>query len=295
MWMQLRRAGLLVLLVLAGNLSAAEPLLTQNVWPGKAPGETGDIPEEAYREDRPGAKQVKRLGNVSVPTISVYKPPRDKDTGAAVVVCPGGGYSILAMDLEGTEVCEWLNSIGVTGVLLKYRVPRRKNRPPYEAPLQDAQRAVSIVRAKAEELGIKKDRIGILGFSAGGNLAAVASTNFAKRSYEAIDKTDEVDCRPSFSVLVYPAYLTKEGELVPEVPIGKETPPAFLVHAGNDRVPAENSVQYYLGLRKQKIPAELHIHETGGHGFGLRKSEFSISEWPQRCEAWMRGAGWLKR
>jgi acetyl esterase/lipase len=285
----------ILLLTLASNATTAEPLLTKNVWPATAPGETGDIPAEAYRPARPGAKQVKRLGNVSVPTIAVYKPAKDKDTGTAVVVCPGGGYSILAMDLEGTEVCEWLNSIGVTGVLLKYRVPRRKNRPPYEAPLQDAQRAVSMVRSEAEKLGIHKDRIGILGFSAGGNLAAVASTNFAKRSYEAIDQIDEVDCRPNFTVLVYPAYLTKDGVLIPELPVGKNTPPAFLVHAGNDGVPAENSVQYYLGLRKQKVPAELHIYASGGHGFGLRKSEFPISKWPQRCEAWLRGAGLLGR
>src|SRR5262249_10916940 len=176
-----------------------------------------------------GGKRVIRLGNVSKPTLTVYHAPKDRATGTTVIVCPGGAYSILAMDLEGTEVCEWLNTLGVTAVLLKYRVPAKDRL----GPLQDAQRAVSIVRGKAKEGGIDAKRIGILGFSAGGHLAARTAYNDGKRVYDAIDRTDEVSCRPDFVILVYPAYLTNDRKdaLTPEVVVTKDSPPAFLAHA----------------------------------------------------------------
>ncbi|HTA31200.1 MAG TPA: alpha/beta hydrolase, partial [Candidatus Cybelea sp.] len=199
------------LVVLTAN--AMEPL---KLWPQGAPGEKGDIGEERDMtkpsDGLLGGKTVIRLGNVSTPTITLYPAPPGKNTGAAVVVCPGGGYSILAMDLEGTEVCQWLNSAGINAVLLKYRVPPRKGLERYTAPLQDAQRALGLVRFHSTEWQIDPKRIGIMGFSAGGHLSAAASTRFEKRTYEPVDKADRTSCRPDFVMLIYPAYLTrKEG------------------------------------------------------------------------------------
>ena len=271
-----------------------------DVWPGKAPGEKGDIGEEKFLDQKAGEKQVKRLTNVSRPTLTIFRPAKDKDTGAAVVICPGGGYNILAWDLEGEEVAAWLNSIGVTGIVLKYRVPRRptdaKGEPPI-GPLQDAQRAMSLVRTKSKEWGIDPKRIGILGFSAGGHLAAAATTNYDQRAYEALDDVDKQSCRPDFAVLVYPAYLVAKDkdELTPQIKVTKETPPVFFAHAGNDGVKAENSVVMYLALKKAGVPAELHVYSTGGHGFGLRKSDNACSTWPDRAGEWLKALGFLKK
>ncbi|HXG09775.1 MAG TPA: alpha/beta hydrolase [Gemmataceae bacterium] len=280
-----------------GRPADPKPLVL-DVWPGPAPGETGSIGEEKVQESKPGEKPVKRLTNVSKPTLTIFRPAKDADTGAAVVICPGGGYNILAWDLEGEEVAAWLNSIGVTGIVLKYRVPRRPDQPkdqPPIGPLQDAQRALSLVRSKAEEWGINPQRLGILGFSAGGHLAAAASTNFDQRAYEPIDGIDRVSCRPDFAVLVYPAYLAnkEKSALMPELRVSAKTPPTFLVHAGDDRIPAEGSVLFYLALKKAGVPAELHVYASGGHGFGLRPSEQACSRWPQRCEDWLRNQSLL--
>ena len=289
----------ILLLIFCGHAptDAAKLTPTLTLWAGAAPGERGDIKKEGLLPSRPGSK-VDRLANVSKPTITLYPAPRDNNTGAAVVVCPGGGYNILAMDLEGTEVCEWLNSLGVNAVLLKYRVPRRKGRPKHEAPLQDVQRTFGLVRQNAADWDIDPSRIGVLGFSAGGHLSATASTNHAKRIYERVDAADDLSCRPDFTILVYPAYLVDnetKTKLEPEFVINKNTPPAFLVHAGNDRIPAEGSVQYYLALRRVGVKAELHIHPLGGHGFGLRTSDFPIHMWPRRCGEWMRSMRFLKK
>lgn len=281
----------------AAFAAAAEPL-TLDVWPGKPPNEVGAIGEEKVLEDKPGQRKVKRITNVTRPTITVYRPAKEKDTGAAVVICPGGGYNILAWDLEGEEVAAWLNSIGVTGIVLKYRVPRREGQssgPPLQ-PLQDAQRALSLVRSKAREWGIDAQRIGVLGFSAGGHLAAAASTNFNRRAYESVDDIDKAACRPDFAVLVYPAYLiTKDGkEMAEDIRVTKETPPMFLVHAGDDRVSAENSAHMYLALKRAGVPAEVHIYSSGGHGFGLRPSTDECSTWPQRCSDWLKAQQFLQ-
>jgi len=283
----------LLLLTVTLLTPAADAPLVLPVWPGKAPGETGSIGEEKVLEAKPGEKQVKRITNVSKPTLTVFPAPKDKDTGAAVLIAPGGGYSILAWDLEGEEVAAWLNSIGVTGVVLKYRVPRRadepKDRPPVTA-LQDAQRAMSLLRSKAKDMGIDPKRIGMLGFSAGGHLTAAVSTNFDKRSYEPQDEIDKVSCRPDFTVLIYPAYLTlkDKADLAPEIRVSAETPPTFFAHAGNDPVKADNSIHMYLALKQAKVPAELHVYAAGGHGFGLRPSEQPCSTWPQRCAEWLK-------
>lgn len=287
-----RRLPLLLLFAFTTPILAAEPL-TMDVWPGEVPGEVGDVGEEQVQPPRDNAKPVKRLTNVTKPTIAVYRPAKEIDTGAAVLICPGGGYGILAWDLEGTEVAEWLNSIGVTGIVLKYRVPRRKDREKHDAPLQDAQRAMSLVRQHAGEWGIDAARIGILGFSAGGHLSAATSTNFDKRHYDSIDGTDDVSCRPDFAVLVYPAYLAEAGELFPEIRVTAETPQTFFAHASDDGISSENSIAMYLALKKAKVPTELHIYASGGHGFGLRPSEHPASTWPQRCEQWLRSRGLL--
>ena len=283
----------------ATGLLAIEPTETIALWPGDAPGEVkGEVGEEGPKPNRPGSKKIIRLGNVTKPTIALFPAPKEKATGAAVVVCPGGGYSILAYDLEGTEVCEWLNSIGVTGILLKYRVPRRKNRPKHEAPLQDAQRAMGIARSKAKAWGIDPKRIGILGFSAGGHLTASTLTNYGKRTYERIDAADDLPSRPDFGILIYPAYLVDnetKSKLEPEIRVTKDTPPCFFAHAGDDRIPAEGSVQMYLALRRAGVKGnELHIYPKGGHGYGLRPSDHPVVTWPARTGAWMKAMGWLK-
>lgn len=272
------------------------------LWPDKAPGDTTTLAEEADltkpTDDFIAGRRVIRVGNVSKPTITVYRPAPERNTGAAVVVCPGGGYHILALDLEGTEVCEWLNSIGVTAVLLKYRVPRRPDRPQYEPPLQDAQRALGLVRSHAQEWGVDPQRIGVLGFSAGGHLAAMVSTHFEQRTYEKIDAADEVSCRPDFSILIYPGYLSmkdKPWEVSPELTIATgKTPPTFLAMTEDDGVGVENPLAYYLALKKAKVPAEMHLYPVGGHGYGLRRTEKLVTTWPDRVADWMKSNGWLK-
>ena len=282
-----------VLLLLATVARAEGDHLTIDVWPGAAPGESGKIGEEKFIQ-KPTEK-VQRLANVTKPTLTVYRPAKDKDTGAAVVICPGGGYSILAWDLEGTEVADWLNANGVTGIILKYRVPARTGQKPHEAPLKDAQRAMSLVRSKAVEWGIDPKRIGMLGFSAGGNLTAMTCTHFEQRSYESIDAVDQISCRPDFGVLVYPAWLVQEGkdELTADFPVTKQTPPMFLVHAGDDKITPANSAVMYLALKRAGIPAELHVYASGGHGFGLRPTTRPCSIWPERCADWLRNQKFL--
>ena len=294
-------ASALVLIAATTGLAAA-PAAPIPLWPKEAPGEKGGLGEE---KDTTGAKgglvagkSVIRLGNVSQPTLTIYRPTKDKDTGAAVIICPGGGYNILAYDLEGSEICEWLNSIGVTGVLLKYRVPKRPGLEKHTAALQDAQRAVGLVRSRVTELGLDPKRIGILGFSAGGHLAAAACNNFDKRTYEPVDDADKASCRPDFAFLIYPAYLTvkEQGDKVsPELPITANTPQTFLAMTQDDGVRVESALFYYLALKQAKVPAELHLYPTGGHGYGLRPSTHGVTTWPKRAEEWMATRGLLTK
>jgi acetyl esterase/lipase len=230
--------------------------------------------------------------------MTVFRPAKDKDTGAAVLVCPGGGYTYVNWVPEAEQAAVWLNSLGVTAIVLKYRVPRRpdepQDRPPLR-PLQDAQRALSLVRHKAREWGIDPNRIGMLGFSAGGHLTAALSTGFDRRTYAPIDAVDQLSCRPTFAMLVYPGLLLAPGkdELAPELRVRKECPPMFLAHASDDSVAkAENSVHMYLALKRAGVPAELHVFATGEHG--LRPSTLPCSTWPQRCTDWLRSQGFLK-
>jgi acetyl esterase/lipase len=281
-------------LVCWSHFVVAEPLIL-NVWPDKVPGEPSGIGEEKVEPNPPDeTTPTQRVTNVTKPTISVFLPPKEKNTGAAMLIAPGGGYNILAWDKEGTEVAEWLNTLGVTGVVLKYRVPRRmdqmKDRPPQRA-LQDAQRAMRLVRSKAADWGLDEKRIGMLGFSAGGHLTAWTASTIDSPAYESIDEIDRVSSRPDFAVLVYAGGMMRKDEpnrFTDEIRVTKEMPPMFLAHAYDDRVPIENSVQMLLALKALSVPAELHVYSTGGHGFGLRPSDKPASTWPARCEDWLR-------
>lgn len=272
------------------------------LWPGAAPDDPAGIPAEVA-ETSPAdpathTLPVTRVTNVTVPTITVYSPDPAKNTGAAVVVAPGGAYHHLAVDKEGTEICEWLNSIGVTGVFLKYRVPQREGFPRYQLPLQDAQRAFGILRHRASEFGIDPHRIGIIGFSAGGNLAAELSNQHEKRLYPRIDDADDLSCRPDFAMIIYPGWLGSGGRgsrgVAPELKVSAErTPPTFLIQAEDDGANVENSLNYYFALQENHVPAEMHLYPVGGHGYGLRKSGNRISTWPDRAAEWMRDSGFL--
>lgn len=254
---------LLIAVCLITNAANAAPSAPIPLWPGVVPGETKVLPAEADTTKPTGqliaGQRVIRLGNVSNPTITIYRPDPAKDTGATVVVCLGGGYNILAMDLEGTEVCAWLNAIGVTGVLLKYRVPGRAGRERY---------------------------------------AAALAANHAKRNYPIVDEADAASCRPDFMVLIYPGgFVNREqnDSVRAEVaPIKGVTPPAFIAMAQDDPVRVENATAYYLALKNAGVPTELHLYPTGGHGYGLRRTADDVTTWPDRVADWLKTGGWLK-
>ena len=266
------------------------------LWPGQAPGE---VPGEVGDEKGVTSDGILRISNVSKPSLTVFPSDQKHASGTGVLVCPGGGYNILAYEHEGVAICEWLNSIGVTGFLLKYRVPRRKNRPKHESPLQDAQRAIGLIRKNAKKWRVDPDRLGILGFSAGGNLSVMTLTSHESRIYPKVDGADELSCRPNFGILVYPAYLVdrkKRDKLFPEIRINKETPPCFFAHTGDDHVPAQGSVLMYLELEKAGVQGnELHVYPFGGHGYGMRSSEHAVVTWPARAQQWIKAMGWLKK
>jgi acetyl esterase/lipase len=306
-----RRAALSCLLagLLIGALSlastreapAAEPAAVLDLWPEKPPGEARDIgPEQDFTkpEDKLIAgRKIIKLGNVSVPQMHVYLPPKERRNGAAAVVCPGGGFQILAWDLEGTEAAEWLNSLGVAAIVLKYRVPKASQDAPWRAAVQDAQRAMSIARGKAAEWDIDPDRLGVLGFSAGGLTAARLAAQHDQRAYDAADEFDRAPFRPAFAVLIYPGGMLddKSGALKSDFTIGEATPPTFIVHAEDDPVSCENSVQLFSALKKAGVRSELHIYDAGGHGYGLRPLKaFPVTAWPTACESWLARGGWLK-
>lgn len=267
--------------------------ITLPLWPAGAPGAAADAKPEVdtttAKEALVAGRPLVRLGNVSVPTLTVYQPKGPK-TGAAVVVFPGGGYYILAIDLEGSEVCDWLNSIGMTCVLVKYRVPNSGPYPKSPAALQDAQRAMGLVREHAGEWGIDPKRVGVLGFSAGGHLSAAISTHYDKRLYDAVDGADKLSCRPDFAVIVYPGYLALADQNMapnPDIHPTADTPPTFLVQAEDDPVHVENATTYFLELKQAKVPAELHVYAEGGHGYGLRRTALPITAWPGLAETWL--------
>jgi acetyl esterase/lipase len=299
--------SLVVSLCAVGPVCGADDPLVVDLWPGKIPDEPGGIGAEYVRMspklDRTQVEvtePTRMVTNVTRPTLTVYRPTKDKDTGAVVLICPGGGYWNLYWELEGEEVAAWLNSLGVTGIVLKYRVPRRPDEPkgePARRPLQDAQRAVSLVRSKAREWGIAPDRIGIVGFSAGGHLAVATATGFEKRSYPPVDEIDKVGCRPDFAIAVYSGYLKAKDrdELAPGLGVPKGTPPVFLAHGGADPISDPvNSVVLYLALKRAGVPAELHIYATATHDFGVRRTDRPCSTWTDSCAAWLRDQGFVE-
>ena len=272
-------------------LLAAEPTRNIPVWPKLAPGESmGSVGEPLPQrpdEDPPAT----RIGRITRPTLDVFEPTADRRTGMAVLILPGGGYNYIVVDKEGSEAAEWLNKLGVTAYVLRYRTKQSTTDPGWQRALQDAQRSVSLIRANADEWKLDADRIGILGFSAGGQVAALAATRFESRSYEAIDDADKTSCRPDFALLIYPWNLwdAKTDALIEPLTITAQTPPSFLVHAHDDASSSLGSALLYAALKRQKVPAELHVYQTGGHGYGMRAVRGSVVHtWPQRAEEWMK-------
>jgi len=273
------------------------------IWPGAAPDARPvagpEAAETTGKDSLVAGKPWVAVSNVSRPTMTVYS-PAGKNTGAAVVVFPGGGYEILAIDLEGSEVCDWLTSRGITCVLLKYRVPAPRSAPNWGAypqspiALEDAQRTVGLVRFHAAEWHIDPHKVGVLGFSAGGHLVAAMSTHFEKRLYAAVDDADKESCRPDFAVALYPGHLwvNQKFELNPNVPVTAQTPPTFLVQDEDDHVDSVNdSLVYYMALKKAGVPVEMHLYAQGGHAFGLRKTKFPVTGWPELMEKWLGTIG----
>lgn len=324
--MGLRRVAAAALAALAWQGAPAQAWeppagLTQlPIWPGAAPGGRHTTrPETEVRDPKRliGGKPIVAVHDVSRPTITVF-PPKGPNTGAAVVVYPGGGYEILAIDLEGTEVCEWLASKGVTAVLLKYRVPGHPG-PHRTSPaaLADAQRTMGLLRQRAKALRIDPGKIGVMGFSAGGHLIAAMSTQYEKRAYQRVDAADDLSCRPDFAAAIFPGHLSiwesseprarrariqvrlRNGDdlaLNPDIHVTKRTPPTFILQAGDDPVdPVENSLVYYAALRKAGVHAEMHLFATGGHAFGIRPTEHPITRWTPLFETWLRTLGMVGR
>jgi acetyl esterase/lipase len=279
------------------------------LWPGTVPDAVAvggpEVVETKTDEPVAGRPWI-QIGQVSRPTMTVY-PPIAANTGAAVVVFPGGGYRVLAIDLEGTEVCDWLTAKGITCVVLKYRVPGQDEDPKSgaypnsPAALEDAQRAVGLVRLHAAEWHLDPAKIGVLGFSAGGHLAAAISTNYQKRLYPHVDDADDQRCRPDFAVVLYPGHMhehTGDADLVlnPYVPVTADTSPTFLLQAEDDPVDdIENSLVYFIALERAKVPVEMHVYPHGGHAFGLRPTDQPITHWPALVETWLRTLGVLTR
>ncbi|MEO8746551.1 MAG: alpha/beta hydrolase [Rhodanobacter sp.] len=278
------------------------------IWPGAVP---DAIPRPKPESVGPpsGREWWPRVNDVSRPTMTFYV-PKGRNTGVTVVVFPGGGYRFLAMDLEGTEVCDWLTSRGITCVLLKYRVPgsgpwwdgenRRRVYPKVQTALQDAQRTLGLLRQHAAQWHIDPHKIGVIGFSAGGHLVAAVSTHFAHRTYPPVDAADRESCRPDFAIAIYPGHLwahededraTRDEthlDLRPDIRVTADTPPTFLLQAGDDDVDGvEQSLAYYVALHKAGVPVEMHLYAQGGHGFGLRPGKLPIAQWPQLLETWL--------
>ena len=310
---RMKRWMMAMCLLVAGGSACAEPMVWQPsaghtqipLWPGAAP--------DAQPVPGPETLTKGAITNVTRPTMTVYA-PTGANTGAAVMVIPGGGFQILAIDLEGTEICDWLISRGITCVLLKYRVPdsgpTMKNGhsyyPKVQTALQDAQRTLGLVRQHAAEWHVDPHKVGVIGFSAGGHLAAAVSTHFAQRTYPLMDDADKLTCRPDFAILLYPGHLwTPDGErpagdngaelrLRPDIRLRADTPPTFLLQAEDDQVDdVRHSLTYYVALKKAGVPAEMHLYAQGGHAFGLRPTKLPISHWPALVEQWLLTIGIL--
>jgi acetyl esterase/lipase len=273
------------------------------IWPGTPPDanlQHAPGPEYVTNTITPKGTPLVWVRNVSQPTMTVYS-PQGKNTGVAMVVFPVGGYNELAMNLEGTEICDWLTSRGITAVLLKYRVPLAKTEPysePTPLALEDAQRTLGLVRLHAAEWHINPHKIGVIGFSAGGHMVTTTSTHFDKRIYPAVDAADQESCRPDFAIACYPGHLWDSDNglnLNPNVPVTTNTPTTFIVMAEDDHVDhVEQALTYYIALKKAGVPVEMHLYAQGGHGFGLRRTEYPVvTAWPQLVETWLGTIGMI--
>lgn len=290
-----------LLLIYLHYCQAESPEIVR-LWPSKPPGDENlTLPPEVDTSGPNSPKvanmPVIRLGNVSEPAIWIYHAPPSNRTDVAVMIAPGGGYNILAWDLEGTEVAKWLNSLGITAIVLKYRVPKRSISEPWLAPLQDGQRAMGLIRKHALRWQINPTKIGVLGFSAGAHLCAMLSNSWDARRYPIIDQADHYLSRPDFSVLIYPAYLTADKqnlELAHPLKVCAQSPPAISIMSLDDPIGPENAIAYTLALHKAGVPAELHIYHKGGHGYGLRSTGYPVSRWPIIVESWLKQEGWLE-
>lgn len=295
-------ASLLVLATVTCPVNAADGPIVIDVWPGKTvDDDASTIGEEKFRDlivnGKPyqmAGRPTKWITNVTKPTLTIYQPAKEKQTGTAMLICPGGGYHNLGWDVEGEEIAAWLNSLGMTGIILKYRCPRRpgdeKGVPPI-GPLKDAQRAISLVRSKAKEWDLDPQKIGMIGFSAGGHLVGATATNFEKRTYEPVDAIDQISCRPDFAIPVYSGYFkfNDAGNLSPTVRLPANAPPLLFVHASDDPISdVEHSVTFYLALKRAGVHADLHVYASGGHGFGVRPTTAACSAWTQACTDWLR-------
>lgn len=302
------------------SAAACNEPVVELLWPDGTPNAPAKITDDEV-VDRAQAIRDRHVSNVHRPSVTVYRAPTDKSTGAAVVICPGGGYGILAIDKEGHDVARWFNTFGVTGIVLKYRLPRPKGHVyGHMAPLADAQRAMRLTRARAAAWHIDPKRVGIMGFSAGGHVASTVATHFDLGKPDAADSIDQQSCRPDFQILVYPVvsfsnalvHVGSRNNLLGTSPdpavvaffanekhVSPQTPPTFLMHTDDDPVSAENSVSFYLSLRAAKVPGELHVYAKGGHGYGIRTDwqgikDPPVSTWPERCRSWLGAIGMLK-
>ena len=286
---------------------AADGVLQIPIWPKRPPLSpllAGRNESYGLAKKQIAGQPITMIEHVSQPTISIFR-AKGRDSGNTIVVFPGGGYRVLAIDLEGTEVCDWITSKGMTCVILKYRVPGSgpywsddcncRRIPDQPFALQDAQRAISLLRARAGELGMHPGKIGVLGFSAGGHLVADIS-NYEKRSYRAVDEIDQQSSRPDFAIAMYPGHLWKKPKLTlnPSVKVTPNCPPTLIIHAGDDPVDdVRHSLVYYLALQHAGVPTEMHVYAQGGHAFGLRQTSNAITRWPQVAEKWMSSIGVL--
>lgn len=294
---------LLVLLATCGSLHAATPAPTRvlKLWEGKPPGDFTVPGPESVTEPKPTDKlPILRITNVAEPRLELYEPPVEKRNGGAVVIVPGGGFGMLASGHEGADAAIWFRDRGFVAGVLQHRCPTNGLPDPAALPAQDAQRAISLVRSKSGELKLRPDRIGLFGFSAGGQVALTAATNFEQRLYPGADETDKTSCRPDFLMLLYPWRILADNSrtvLKPEIRISDKTPPCFIAQAADDAGSlAEGSVHTFLWLRKAGVAAELHIYATGGHGFGMLPSDQPAStDWPGRAELWLKARGLLAK
>lgn len=253
-----------------------------HIWPDAVPGSKEAKHEPKVTDDH--SREVTRLTNVSDPTLSVFTPDPEKANGASILVCPGGGYQILAIDLEGYEIARWLNTLGFTAFVLQYRVPNKR-----QGALQDVQRAMRVIRAGADRWHLNPQRTGVLGFSAGGSLAARISTEYAKNWYPSVDDADSLSCRPDFTVLIYPAYLDlgQGHTLTTELTVNAQTPPMFIFQTADDPY-GHSSLVMADALRTAKVPVEFHFYPKGGHGYGLRAGNPAAAVWPALAASWLQ-------